>query len=158
MIVFIRLLFLSCCVPFLELWLLFQLADRTSPTFTLMLIITTGVIGAALARRQGFQVFQKLQSDAASGKMPTTAMADGAMILVAGALLLTPGILTDAFGFSLLIPPIRAIYRQILMRSLKGRLTVVTNQHFSGPTPNPPPPADEIIDVRVVDSSTSTDS
>ena len=107
-----QLLFLFCVVPFVELWLLLAVAERTSALATLALVIFTGIVGAGLARQQGFSVLQKLQSEMAANRVPTTALADGAMILVAGALLLTPGILTDAFGFSLLVPPIRVLYRK----------------------------------------------
>jgi UPF0716 protein FxsA len=81
--------------------------------------------------------------------MPTTAVVDGAMILAAGLLLLTPGILTDLLGFSLLIPPVRTIYRRLAIRYFKNRIRIKTVD-LGGMRSRPT--RDEIIDVQIVDT------
>ena len=100
------------CLPLAELALLMAMAEQISWQATFALVIFTGVLGAALARWQGFKTLQKIQSEMAEKRMPKDSLMDAGMILVAGALLLTPGIMTDAFGFSLLFPrPDRRLWR-----------------------------------------------
>ncbi len=148
------LILLFCVVPFVELWLLLTVAHQTSPLFTLLLVVGTGIVGASLARWQGFQVLRRIERESSAGRMPATALVDGAMILAAGLLLLTPGILTDLFGFSLLIPPVRAIYRRLAIRYFKNRVKFqqVDVGGFDPRTTG----QDEIIDVQVIDSRRSS--
>ena len=94
-----RLLLLFVLVPALELVLLIELGQRIGTLPTLGLIVLTGVVGASLARSQGLRVLQELQRETEAGRLPAEPLVDGALILVAGALLVTPGVLTDAFGF-----------------------------------------------------------
>ena len=115
-------------LPLIELYLLFQLGYATSFWFAFGLVILTGIIGAALARQQGAQAYNRIQQDLRSGKMPADSLTDGVTILVAGVLLITPGMLTDAFGFSLLIPPIRRLMKVAAVRYFKNRLVVQTGQ------------------------------
>jgi UPF0716 protein FxsA len=145
--VLIRLFFLFIVVPLVELALLLQLAKWTSVGFTLVLVLITGAVGIALARAQGFRTYWQIQRELAEGRMPTKSLLDAAMILVAGAVLLTPGILTDLFGLSLLLPFMRKFYRAWLVRWFKRRFTV----HFQGPHPDASQPgASRIIDSYVV--------
>ena len=114
---FARLVILFVTIPVVELALLFKLHEWTGNLFyTVGLILFTGFLGAWLTRQQGLSTLTKIQQAAAEGRMPANELLDGGMILFAGALLLTPGMLTDAFGFSLLFPPSRAIYRRLLKR------------------------------------------
>ena len=114
---FTRLLALFVIIPVIELALLFKLHEWTGDIFfTIGLILFTGFLGAWLAKQQGLSTLMKIQQAMSQGRMPAAELVDGGMILFAGALLLTPGILTDAFGFSLLIPPCRAVYRRLLKR------------------------------------------
>lgn len=115
---FARLAVLFVAVPFIELYLLLELTNYTgSAVATFGLVIFTGILGAWLAKQQGLSTLRRIQQATAEGRMPGKELVDGGMILVAGALLLTPGILTDAFGFSLLMPPCRAVYRKLLKRA-----------------------------------------
>ena len=123
---FLILLFLFVCIPFIELAILLKLASVTSVWTTLLLVVTTGVIGASLARRQGWNTYIRIQQELAAGRMPTESLLDAAMIFVAGAVLLTPGILTDIFGFSLLVPVCRRIYRQSAGRWIRAHFRVQT--------------------------------
>ena len=90
------------------------------PTFALLLGLS--LLGAWLARREGLSAWRRLQLALAEGRMPTVEVADGAMILLAGALLLTPGFLTDVVGVLLLLPPIRAVLRRAAPRLAAWRL------------------------------------
>ncbi len=119
-----RLLLLFILVPFVELWLLLWLADRTSWQHTLVLVIVTGIVGSLLARSQGWRTYTRIQRELAAGHVPGESLVDALMIFVAGALLLTPGILTDVFGLSLLIPFCRRFYRRRLVASFKSRFTL----------------------------------
>ncbi len=154
-----RLLILFTLVPFVELILLLWLSDRTSWLFTLGLIFFTGILGAALARAQGWRTWLRLQQEMRSGRVPAVALMDGAMILVAGALLVTPGILTDAVGFALLTPPFRAAIRHLLVHRLKERVhfhatyasRAGSTQFHGQPGSHTSAHDDEVIDVQVVE-------
>ncbi len=121
-----QLLLLFITIPFIELVLLLMLSERMGWAPTLGLVVFTGVVGANLARHQGLRTIQKLQQEVSGGQMPATALMDAAMILVAGALLLTPGVLTDLFGFSLLIPFCRHAYRRGLAGYIQRNFKVTT--------------------------------
>ena len=101
-----KLLLLFIIVPAVELGLLIQVGIYLGTWPTLALIVFTGIVGAYLARRQGLSVLTTCAEEQMDrGELPAGSLADGVMILVAGALLMAPGILTDAFGFSLLATP-----------------------------------------------------
>jgi UPF0716 protein FxsA len=118
---FARLLVLFVVVPLVEMYILFRIAELTSFPATVALVLATGALGAWLAKWQGSSTIRRIQDELAAGRIPGQALVDGAMILVAAALLLTPGILTDLFGFSLLMPPCRAVYRRLLGR-MQGKI------------------------------------
>jgi len=99
-----RLALLFILVPLVELVILVQLGRWVGLLPTLALVVVTGVLGAALARAQGLRAFLAVQRELAGGRLPGRALLDGLAILVGGAFLLTPGLLTDLVGFSLLIP------------------------------------------------------
>lgn len=109
-------------IPLAELWLLVKLGGYFGVVPTLLLVVVTGIAGAWLARTQGLLVLMTVQRDLAEGRMPTPALIDGAMILVAGVLLITPGLITDTAGFLLLVPPVRALVRGWLRRKLEKKL------------------------------------
>lgn len=120
------LLFLFIVTPFVELVLLLLLADAIRWHWTLLIIIVTGVTGTFLARSQGFRVFNRIRDELNAGRMPTDSLVDGIMILAAGLLLVTPGLLTDGVGFSLLIPACRRFYRKLLTRWFKAKFEIKT--------------------------------
>lgn len=140
------LLLIFIVVPFVELALLLKLADLTSWWHTLLLVIVTGVLGTWLARSEGVRTYRKIQQSLSAGQMPTDSLLDAAMIFVAGALLLTPGILTDLLGFSLLVPFTRLLYRRWLVQRFKARFTMQTTFGSSEPRQE-----SEIIDSYVVE-------
>lgn len=142
-----RLLLLFIIVPLVELILLMYLADRTHWWFAVSLVIVTGLIGTLLARSQGYKTYRRIHESMSQGQIPTDALIDAAMIFVAGALLLTPGMLTDAFGLSLLVPPCRKWYRRRLVKWFRSRFTFQTES-----TEGPLPQSSKVIDSQVVDS------
>lgn len=117
-----RLFLLFVGVPLLELYLLVQVGQVVGVLPTIGLVVLTGVAGAALARLEGLRTVWKLRSEMTSGRLPSGALLDGAAILVGGALLLTPGILTDIVGFSFLLPPTRKVLLKWVRKGLEGRL------------------------------------
>ena len=112
-----RLLLLFIAVPAVELILLIEIGQRIGSLATIGLIIGTGIVGASLARQQGISTLARLRRDLDGGRLPAEAIVDGVLILVAGAVLITPGVLTDLFGFLLLVP----VFRRLVKRSLKRR-------------------------------------
>ena len=117
-----RILFaLFVIVPLADLFLLVWLSNYMGLWLTVGLVLLTAIIGAALAKSQGRAVQQRIASQLQKQQFPSELLTDGAMILFASALLLTPGLLTDLFGFSLLTPQIRAYYKRTAMKFLKKR-------------------------------------
>lgn len=119
---FVRLLLLFTTVPLIELALLVVIDRHIGLPATLGLVIATAMVGAWLAKSQGLRVLARLQSDMAAGRMPAEPLLDGLMIFVAGAVLLTPGLLTDLFGFFLLVPAGRALVRRGVARRFEQRM------------------------------------
>ena len=111
---FIKLLTIFIVVPVLELYVLIETGRLIGVGATVGLIVLTGFAGAWLARSQGLEILQKIQHDTANGQMPAQTLIDGALVLVGGLLLLTPGFFTDALGFSFLIPVTRELWRKAL--------------------------------------------
>jgi len=143
------LLLLFVVLPALELALLIEVGSRIGTGATLALIVTTGIVGAALAKREGLGVLAAVRRETAEGRLPAATLVDGVIILLAGALLVTPGILTDAFGFLCLIPAFRKRVKRRLIRRLEraaqeGR---VEFQVYSG-DPWGPREEREVRDVR----------
>lgn len=139
-----KLILLLTVTPLVELYLLMHLARLTSVGTAILVVVLTGVIGGILARREGLRVLGRIQSDLEEQRMPGNSLLEGAMVLVAGALLVTPGILTDAVGFLILIPPTRAVLREIIKRWLKNKIDQgkvdVYKQAGFGPIREEPPP------------------
>ncbi|MBF0371256.1 MAG: FxsA family protein [Magnetococcales bacterium] len=118
------LIFLFIAIPILEIWLLIRVGGQIGIGFTLLLIIATAVIGVSLVRREGLRTLTSLQERLARGEMPGGEMVEGAMLLVAGALLLTPGFFTDALGFALALPLTRIPLRYFLVKNLTNNLNI----------------------------------
>ena len=155
----LRLLILFTVIPLLELWLLMLIGDIIGFGLTIALILVTGVVGASLARWQGVLCLQTVQRQVQAGQLPTDSLLDGLGILVAAALLVTPGVLTDIVGFGLLIPPVRRVVRRLIGARIRAKIRT-----FSPPGSGPPGASpsvhdrDRIIDVRIIDSHENTKS
>lgn len=127
---FARLLILFIAVPLVELALLIKLGNAIGLWPTIFIVIATGVLGAALARSQGTRVISAIRAEVAEGRSPTESLLNGLMVLVGGVVLLTPGLLTDLLGFSLLIPFTRNWFR----RKLSSRLRKYADRNSSSAT------------------------
>lgn len=119
MILYLLTLFVA--VPLVELALLLWLAEQISWQATILLVLITGIVGSIAARRQGLGIWLQVQRQLQAGQLPGASIVDGVLVLVAGALLITPGILTDIVGFALLVPFVRRQIRRRLMRALIRR-------------------------------------
>ena len=139
-----RLLLLFIAVPVVELVLLIEIGQRIGTLATIGLIMGTGIVGASLARQQGISTLARLRKDLDDGRLPAEPIVDGVLILIAAAVLITPGVLTDLVGFLCLVPACR----QVLKRYLKGRFeravrdgtvgVAVTFDGAGNPLPRPP--------------------
>lgn len=118
---FFRLLLLFTLVPLLELYLLLAIGRVVGFLPTVALVLITGVVGAWLAKSQGLRAWARVRAEMAAGRPPAAALLDGVLILIAGAVLLTPGLLTDLCGFFLLTPWGRGLVRRALSARI-GRL------------------------------------
>ena len=117
-----RLALLFIAVPLLELFILIRLGGAIGLAPTLALCVLTGMAGAWLARREGLRALWSYQERLARGGVPGRALMDGLCILMGGAVLLTPGLLTDLLGFALLLPPSRHWIQARMKRRIERRM------------------------------------
>jgi len=108
--------------PLVELYVIIQVAHVIGAWQAIALLVAESLFGAWLMKRQGRAVLLRIQSQLQDYQLPTKELVDGALILLAGALMIAPGFITDFIGFLLLLPPTRAIARVLVMRHFKGRL------------------------------------
>lgn len=118
----LKLILIFTIVPFIELSLLIELGGVIGTLPTILVVVITGVIGAFMARIAGLSVLFKIQESLRQGIFPRDELFDGVLILIGGAFLLTPGLLTDALGFFLLLPPGRSAVKKWLQEILKRRI------------------------------------
>lgn len=141
-------------IPILEIAVFIQAGEIFGLWPTLAAIVATAVIGAALIRAQGMAALQRARQSLARDRMPVSEVFTGICLLIAGALLLTPGFVTDTFGFLLLVPPVRAVLgRWILaaaMRSGNTRVWVQGEAYGRPPRDRAGAP-DDAIDVEYTD-------
>ncbi|MDA2919564.1 FxsA family protein [Desulfobacterota bacterium AH_259_B03_O07] len=131
---FLKLLILFIGVPLLEIAILVKIGTFIGFWPTMLIVIVTGILGATLARIEGFIVLNKIRNELQLGKIPAEELIDGFLILVGGIVLLTPGLLTDLLGFLILIPWSRNIFKKWLgkkskewVRSGTSKVTYHTN-------------------------------
>ncbi|MEX2448939.1 MAG: FxsA family protein [Solirubrobacterales bacterium] len=131
---------LFIAVPILELWVIIQVGGLIGIVPTLALLLSVSLLGALLLRHQGRGAWQAFNAALAERRFPGREVADGLMITLGGALLLTPGFVTDAVGLLLLLPPTRAIARRALRAYVTRRFVFVgvggmAGDQRPGPTP-----------------------
>lgn len=117
-----KLIILFTVVPLVELALLLKLGAETEWWIPVVIVIVTGIIGGILARSQGTGVMRKISAETRAGLMPGDALLDGMFVLVGGAFLVTPGIITDAVGFACLIPPSRELLKKWIKRWFRRQI------------------------------------
>ena len=119
MLIFIGLLI---AVPLAELYVIFQVAHQLGVLETVVVLVLVSVMGGWLVRRVGMGIVLRSMGQLVEGRVPTDEMINGGIVLVAGALMLTPGFLTDAVGLLLLLPPVRAALRLFIRRRVRRRI------------------------------------
>jgi UPF0716 protein FxsA len=112
-------------VPLVEMAVLIWVGGRIGIGWTLAVVIVTGLVGAMLVKHQGLAVWFAARERMGHGELPTVELAHGAMLLVSGAFLLTPGFLTDVVGFGLLIPVVREQIRLRIAQRISQRVGAV---------------------------------
>ena len=115
---------LFIAVPVLEIWLIVQLGQVVGPWWTILVIIAAGIVGAWLIKREGARAWRALTAALGSGRIPSRELADGALILIGGTLLLTPGFVTDLVGLVCVLPFTRPLPRRVLTGVIARRLGV----------------------------------
>lgn len=142
------LLFLFICIPLLELFILIKMGSAIGVWPTIFIQIATGFIGANLARFQGFFILKKIQEDLHQGRLPANELVDGVLVLGAGIVLLTPGLITDVLGLLILFPVTRYGFKRWVQRKFaaiqKNAAVDVVFHHDSAGN-------GQVIDGRVVD-------
>ncbi len=145
---FVRLLVLFILVPALELYLLAWFISRFGALEALALIVATAVVGSAVARWQGLEALGRIRAEIRRGEVPTQSLLEGVAVLLGCALLVTPGIITDAVGLLLFVPPVRRFIAGWVKKRIKkhidaalaaGRMTVHSTAH---------PLDDDAFDIR----------
>ncbi len=137
-------------VPILEIWVLLQVGQLLGVLETVVLLVAMSLLGAYLLRREGARTWRAFRTALASGRLPAAEVADGALVILGGALLLTPGFATDAFGLLCVIPPTRAVLRRLLTRQVARRLTLGAVLGGVGRTSSRRRPSDTVVDGEVV--------
>lgn len=132
----LRLFALFLIMPVLELALLVQVDKLIGFWPTMGVIVFTGLLGGYLAKREGLSAWQRFNRRMNEGGLPGKELLDGVIILVAGALLITPGVITDVIGFLGLLPPTRAVIRKYVLKRInraleQGSINVVGYQAWS---------------------------
>jgi UPF0716 protein FxsA len=107
-------------VPLIEIALFIQVGGFIGLWPTIAIVITTALVGTALIRRQGLNTLQRAQQEMDAQRLPVRELFDGICLIFAGAMLLTPGFLTDTVGFVLLVPPLRALLGRYVWRALQN--------------------------------------
>jgi UPF0716 protein FxsA len=132
-------------VPIAELYVIVQVAGGIGVPETILLLIGVSIFGAWLAKREGLGVLRRMQATIAQGRVPSAEIVDGALVLFAAALLITPGFLSDCLGIVLLFPPTRALLRGLVLRKIRsggGFVRVIST------SPGRPGPAGDVWDVE----------
>ena len=147
----LQLLFLTfLIVPVIEIALFILLGQTIGLWPTLLGIIVTALIGSALIRAQGLSLLGEIRATTTAGRLPARQIADGMMLAIAGALLLTPGYFTDSVGFLLLVPAVRGFIYDRLKDHMVVSAGFSSNSYTSYSTSNPPPRGgmdDDVVDL-----------
>lgn len=145
------LLLILVLLPIIELTLIFKLGTWIGWLPTVLLVFGAGLVGAAIARVQGWRAAAQMRQRLQQGELPPDAVLDGLLIVVAGGLLILPGVLSDVLGLALLFPATRGVVRRRLTSWLKQHVRI---ERLGGENPGPGgrPRGDQIIDARVIET------
>lgn len=137
-------------VPLVEIYVLIQVGQVIGPWWTILLLIADSILGGWLIRREGRKAWRALTTALGSGQMPAKELADGALILVGGTLMLTPGFVSDALGILLILPVTRPVARRLLTKVVSKRL-VAGYVDVRGPDVGRPRPRGPVVPGEVLD-------
>jgi UPF0716 protein FxsA len=126
------LVLLFIAVPIVEIYVIIQVGQAIGALWTILLLVADSILGSVLMRAQGRAAWRRFNEAIAAGRVPAREVLDGVLVIFGGALLLTPGFVTDVFGLAFLLPPTRAVIRRLLVRRVGGRFVVARP---GGPTP-----------------------
>lgn len=119
---FFKLLLLFTLGPLLEIYVLIEIGKLIGTLETVALVVLTGIVGAAMAKSQGFLILQRIRFDLAQGDLPGDELINGLCVLIGGAFLITPGIISDVLGFILILPVTREVIKVFLKRKIDRML------------------------------------
>lgn len=146
-------------VPFAEIMLLLKVSQYIGAMTTVGLVLLTAFLGVNLLKRQGLSTLSKFQQRLQSGQIPAQEMVEGMLIAFSGALLLTPGFITDTIGLAGLLPPVRALIAKRILKSGKGFIGMST---FSAQTgfrqPGSPFESGNTVDGEIIDGEYRNES
>lgn len=158
-------LFLAFLVmPLVELWVILQVGEVIGGWWTVLLLVVDSIVGAVIVRREGRRAWSAFRDALTAGRWPADEVAQGALVLVGGALLLTPGFVTDVMGLAFVLPPTRALLAKVIRtRFREGAVRMVTfgpggaqassstsTRTHRTPPSSPPPSSGDVLDVEVV--------
>ena len=129
------LLVLFIVVPIIEIFAIITVGQAIGVWWTIALLIADSILGAWLMRSQGRAAWRRFNATLAEGRAPAREVLDGVLVIFGGALLLTPGFVTDVFGALFLIPPTRAVLRRVLVHRFAARMIVSAPPSFGGSRP-----------------------
>ena len=139
-------------MPLVEIYVLIQVGQVIGPWWTILLLIADSILGGWLIKHEGRRAWLALTTALNSGRMPAKELADGALILIGGTLMLSPGFVTDGLGILLILPFTRPIARRLLTQVVSKRLVVVGTATQHRPRPGPDgPTSGPVIQGEVVD-------
>jgi UPF0716 protein FxsA len=136
-------------VPLVEIYLVIQVGQVIGPWWTILLLVVDSLLGAWLMKREGRRAWLALRTALESYRPPAKELADGALILIGGTLLLTPGFASDVVGFLLVLPFTRPVFRRLLTAYLGSRVTVAVSGAARSRTR--PADGDTVVRGEVVD-------
>lgn len=120
-------------MPLLEIYVLVQVGQVIGAWWTILLLLLDSILGTMLIRHEGSRAWRALREALGSGRMPARELADGALILVGGTLMLAPGFVTDAFGVLLILPITRPVFRRLLAALVARRVVLDVTRPGRGP-------------------------
>lgn len=145
-------------VPLVEIWTILQVGKVVGPWWTIALLVLDSIIGSWIIRREGGRAWAALRQALGAGRMPASELADAALILIGGTLMLTPGFVTDAVGILLILPMTRPIARRMLTTVVERRLLATPRAGGAGPGWPPgndrrpePPAGGPVVQGDVID-------
>jgi UPF0716 protein FxsA len=138
-------------VPVVEIYFIIQVGQAIGPWWTVLLLVLDSILGSWLIKHEGARAWRALRQALDSGRMPARELADGALILIGGTLMLAPGFVTDGFGILMILPVTRPVFRRLLTNVVASRLLVVGrpgsgDARRPGPGPDGPVIRGEVVD------------